>query len=220
MWFKKEKKTGKNVYLLLDRSASMATEWTQTLESINTYVSKLEDDVNVHIAAFDSPFGETPTSYDVIRETSAIEYKKITAEEIQPRGSTPLFDAAVNIMHRMLADNPEKAVLVIMTDGEENSSRECNLATVKSKLASIEEKQWPTVYLGAGFNEVERYASSTFNIAKAHTFNTTASTRSSAMADLGTKSMNYFSGSVSGSIALDFSDKEKSKYKGETESAN
>lgn len=209
MWFK-NKKGGKNAYLLLDRSASMFTEWDSTLESINEYVKKLEDDVNVYVAVFDS------ISYDVVRETTAKDYKLISKVEIEPRGSTPLYDSAGKIMTKIFEDNPSKAVLVIMTDGQENCSKEYKLDTVKSRLSEMEKKEWPVVYLGAGFNEVERYAMGTFNFAASNTFNTTAATRGLAMADLGTKSMNYFSGTVSADVALHFSNEEKAKYKDKT----
>lgn len=209
MWFKKNK-DGKNAYLLLDRSASMFTEWSSTLESINSYVSKLEDNVNVYIAAFDD------ISYDVIRETSVKDYKIISKDEIKPRGSTPLYDSAGKIMSKIFEDNPSKAVLVIMTDGQENSSREYKLNTIKARLKEMETKEWPVVYLGAGFNEVETYATGTFNISVSNTFNTTASTRGLAMSDLGMKSMNYFSGIGSSATAMHFTNKEKMKYQDNT----
>lgn len=185
MWFKNTK--GRNVYLLLDRSGSMASEWESTLQSINGYVKKLEDDVNVYIAAFDNP-----GDYKVLRQTTAKNYEPITEYEVSPRGMTALFDAAGTIMNQMIQDNPEKAVLVVMTDGGENNSREYKHSTVMEMIKKLEKKDWPIVYLGAGFKEVESYAVGTFSINSANVFNTTAATRGMAMNSLGSKTMDYF----------------------------
>jgi hypothetical protein len=228
MWFKNTNKD-KNVYLLLDRSGSMATEWPATINSINEYVKKLEDDVNVYIAAFDS--GGSANNYtgwniatidfSEVRKTTAKAFEPITIYEISPRGGTPLFDAAGRIMNQMLQDNPERAVLVIMTDGEENTSREFNRDRVMGMIKLLEEKKWPVVYLGAGFKEVETYAISTFNMASTNTFNTTAGTRGAAMASVGAKSMAYFNSTdtVTMDAAMLYTDEEKAQFNGENREA-
>jgi uncharacterized protein with von Willebrand factor type A (vWA) domain len=106
------------VYLLLDRSGSMTTLWDEALGSINGYVAKLKPTTKVVLAAFDS------VSYDVIRDTKVSAWEDVTKTEVWPRGSTPLNDSVVRLVNRCLEDNPKKAVLVVMTDGEENCSRE------------------------------------------------------------------------------------------------
>lgn len=215
MWFKNTK-SDKNVYLLLDRSGSMASEWEATLESINVYVKKLEDDVNVFVAAFDSEgtgFGEM--DFKILRQTTAKGFEPITQYEVSPRGGTPLFDAAGKIMNQMIQDNPLKAVLVIMTDGEENSSREFKHSTVMEMIKKLEKKDWPIIYLGAGFKEVESYAVGTFSINKANTFNTTAATRGLAMNSLGAKTMDYFQVEVgNSSFTMSYTEEEKSAFSG------
>ena len=215
MWYKNSK-TGRNVYILLDRSGSMATNWTETLGSINGYVEKLEDDVNVYLAAFDSCGGE---DYQVLRETTSKDWKLLTNEEVSARGSTPLYDAAARIMNKMLADNPQKAVLVVMTDGQENSSKEYRLDTVKAKLKEIEKKEWPAVFLGADFSQVVSYTTTTFGINSANAFNTTAATRGMAMNMMAGKTSTYFTsdvGSKASAESMLWSDEEK-KLVGETD---
>jgi len=213
MWFKNTN-NDKNVYLLLDRSGSMAREWKSTLESINGYVKKLEDDVNVFLAAFDSSYGDD--WFKVIRKTTAKAFEPVTEYEVSPRGGTPLFDAAGKIMHQMISDNSKKAVLVVMTDGEENSSREYSHSSVMSMIKKLEEKDWPIVYLGAGFKEVEKYAVGTFSISTSNVFNTTAGTREMAMGSLGNKTMDYFNVTVGDSAkTMEFTEEEKALYSGE-----
>lgn len=136
------------VYLLLDRSGSMESQWTEALGSINGYVANLPRNTRVMVATFDN------VSYDVIRYTSVSEYRDITREDAYPRGGTPLFDSAARMMWRILDDKPERAIFVVMTDGEENSSSNFKQAGVKSLVKSLEDKKYEVIFLGANFDKV------------------------------------------------------------------
>ncbi len=145
-------------YILLDRTGSMSGIWDEALSSVNAYaaaVGKVEegeaDDLKttVTLAAFDYQDG---FQFDVLRQ--AIEpgaWTEVTNSEISPRGMTPLFDAINRTITMAEADNPEKAVIVIMTDGHENSSREVTHAGVKAALDRAEARGWEVVFLGAEF---------------------------------------------------------------------
>jgi len=136
------------VYLLLDRSHSMSTQWGEALGSVNGYVENLPGKTNVVVATFDT------ISYDVVRNTTAREFKALTNEDAMPRGSTPLFDSAARMMWRVLDDKPERAIFVVMTDGEENQSRYFRQADVKSLAAQLESKKYEVIFLGANFDKV------------------------------------------------------------------
>lgn len=222
MWFKKDsvRKTGKNVYILLDRSGSMATSWLETLGSINGYVEKLEDDVNVYLAAFDSAGDKPADDYLVLRETTAKKFDPLTEKEVSARGGTPLYDAVGRISEQMLKDNAERAVLVIMTDGYENTSKEYNLDSIKAKLKELERKDWPTVMLGADFKNVTSYATGTFNISSSNVVNTSKAMRGFAMNTLAGKTESYFSsiaGTTASLNAMKWTDTEKAKIENEDE---
>lgn len=58
------------------------------------------------------------------------------------------------------SEKPEKNLIVIMTDGEENSSHEYSLEKVKDMIKHQEEKyNWTFMYLGADINDAS-YAKS------------------------------------------------------------
>lgn len=141
------------VYILLDRSGSMASQWDDTLGAINAYVTELNKQTNVYIAAFDSGYNND-ISYDVIRNTTAKGFKAITKEDVQPRGGTPLLDAAGKLLDHAFDEGPEKAYIIIMTDGYENTSRRLTKEVIKEKLARAEDRNWEVVYLGANFDKV------------------------------------------------------------------
>ena len=138
-----------NVYILLDRSGSMASLWDEAINSINAYVNKLDKTDNVHIAAFDS------LEHTIVREMPVEHYVDISNTEIKPRGGTPLYDSCGNIMSIAEDEGAERTILVVMTDGYENSSKEYNSASIKAKVKAWEDRNWEVIFLGANFDAVE-----------------------------------------------------------------
>lgn len=143
-------------YILLDRTGSMGSIWTEALGSVNTYARSLADesdgekiDTAITVAVFDAQDG---LQFDVLRrDVGAGGWTDITSDEASPRGMTPLYDAIGKVVSLAETDAPEKAVIVIMTDGEENSSRELNKDAAKAALDRARAKGWEIVFLGAEF---------------------------------------------------------------------
>lgn len=160
------------VYILLDRSGSMGTQWTDTLGAINAYVKELTGDTNVYLAAFDSGYN-TDLSYSVLRNTTAKGFKALNESETQPRGGTPLFDAMARLIDTAFEESPEKAYIVVLTDGEENTSRKYTKEVIREKLARVEDRNWEVVFLGANFDQVTAQASAVgLPMAKAYSIST------------------------------------------------
>lgn len=143
-----------SVYVALDRSGSMAGErWTHAIDSINEYINGLKKEKiegTVSIVAFD--YGQSMRLVDLVTDQSIAYFEPLTKECAQPSGMTPLFDAAANVMNRAIENNAERTVVVIMTDGEENSSKEYNQATIKAKVTDLTSRKWEVLFLGANFD--------------------------------------------------------------------
>jgi hypothetical protein len=150
-------------YILLDRTGSMEPIWSEALSSVNAYADGLATldggprvDADITLAAFDAEDG---LQFDVLRNgVDAERWKKVTNDEVSPRGMTPLYDAIGKIVNLAEKDRPEKAVIVIMTDGEENSSTEMNKKAAKAALDRVRAKGWEVVFLGtefSNFNDAE-----------------------------------------------------------------
>ena len=106
-------------------------------------------ETSVTLAVFDHQQG---FQFDVLRkEIQPDAWANVTSDEVSPRGMTPLFDAINRTITMAEADNPEKAVIVIMTDGHENSSREVTREGAKAALDRAEARGWEVVFLGAEF---------------------------------------------------------------------
>lgn len=149
--------TSVHSYILLDRTGSMSNVWDEALTSVNAYAKSVGEeeegeadiDTKVSLAVFDAQDG---LQFDVLRKgISAEQWSEVTNDEASPRGMTPLYDAIGRMVALAEADAPEKAVLVIMTDGAENSSREVTSEGAKAALDRARARGWEVVFLGAEF---------------------------------------------------------------------
>jgi hypothetical protein len=147
-------------YILLDRTGSMEPIWNEALSSVNAYADGLAAldggprvDADITLAVFDAQDG---LQFDVLRQSvDAGDWNDVTTREVNPRGMTPLYDAIGRIVSLAEKDKPEKAVLVIMTDGEENSSTEMTKKAAKAALDRVRAKGWEVVFLGAEFSNFD-----------------------------------------------------------------
>lgn len=180
-----------NAYILLDRSGSMAGKWEETLSSVNAYVDELNKNKAegyITLATFDDYAGP---QYDVVRNQVAIhEYKPISVEEATPRGNTPLFDALYKTLAAAEVSNVERTVVIVMTDGEENSSKEISRDSLKKALDRVKARSWEVIFLGANFDAFTG-AGQQLGIQLNKTFNNQPGLYSSNMRSLATMTSNY-----------------------------
>ncbi len=148
-----KKEDGMDLFILLDRTGSMATLWDEAVTSVNTYVNELADDSaddRVTLVAFDQHDG---MQFDVLRDAVPIvEWKALAIDEVTPRGCTPLLDALVRIITRAEEVNNDKTAFVVMTDGHENASKEVTTDAARAALDRVEKKKWQVNFLGANFD--------------------------------------------------------------------
>ena len=95
---------------------------------------------------------------------------KLTRETFVPRGSTPLYDAvaaavATTDTVTLLAD--ERVAFAVLTDGQENASREMTVDAVRKLLLDRQERcNWLVQYLGA--NQEAWAVAAQLGVAQAH----------------------------------------------------
>jgi Mg-chelatase subunit ChlD len=201
---RKESKKELNAYILLDRSGSMSSRWSEALSSINVYVAELaKDPAKVTLATFD---GHDGLQFDVIRDdVAANEWEPATDKDATPRGMTPLFDALGRIVALAEKANPDKAVIVVMTDGAENQSREVTKQGAKAALDRCKGRNWQVVFLGADFDAFGEAAK--VGVAGAQTLNMAAGNYKASMEGLAAQTRCYFSAGES----MSFSDEDRKK---------
>ena len=185
-----------HAYILLDRSGSMQSLWVEALSSVNAYVKELSDktakdavDSYVTLAVFD---GQEGLQFDVLRKKQpALHWETVTDREATPRGMTPLLDALGRVIALAETDNPDKAVIVVMTDGQENASREVTKEGAKAALDRVKAKGWDAVFLGANFDNIADAAS--VGVAGAQQMAMAPGTMTASMKRMAAKSRAYFS---------------------------
>lgn len=148
-----------DVYLLLDRSGSMGVRWDESLVAINTYVADLQKSKvtgNAILALFDESGG---FKFEIARNDKIKNWKPVTSADGRARGMTPLYDAVARIVGLADKNAPEKAVIVIITDGHENASVEYTQLMAKQLLDVCRARGWSVVMLGADFENAQQAAS-------------------------------------------------------------
>jgi len=141
-------------FILLDRSQSMDSHWSEALAAVNTYVAKLaadKVDTGVTLAVFDTVVGQP--SFDILRDRIIPStWHPVETREAFPRGMTPLYDSVAKIVHLAEQGNYSKVAIIIMTDGEENSSKEYDRKGAADLLDKCRAKDWAVIFLGASFD--------------------------------------------------------------------
>lgn len=142
------------ISFIQDRSGSMASCWTETLNGFKTYVKDLVADQKkdneveylFSLTTFDTQI-ETPYMGSAIDKVDVDILHKYS-----PRGSTALYDAVGKTLQAIDDDKSitfDKAIVVIVTDGQENSSREWSKTALHAAIDErIKRGNWTFTYLG------------------------------------------------------------------------
>ncbi|MBN9247821.1 MAG: VWA domain-containing protein [Hyphomicrobium sp.] len=138
------------ITMVLDRSGSMEDCRAATIESVNAYLAKSRNDDNLKDADFELAIFDTE-AYEIIRRSTLSAVADISPADFEPRGGTPLLDAVgrgIDGLDKRAVD--DKAILVVVTDGLENSSRKHTYESIKALLEERQKKGWLVLFLGAG----------------------------------------------------------------------
>jgi hypothetical protein len=149
---------GTHIHVLLDRSGSMDSLRDDAIGGFNDFVRRqreVEGRCTLSLVQFDS---QDPQEL-VIPACDIHEVPLLDAEQFVPRGGTPLLDAMGRSIHdlsRSLAlmaasARPDQVVMVVLTDGQENSSREFTRARLARLVHRQERRGWRFLYLAADF---------------------------------------------------------------------
>lgn len=168
MWVKKGrvldmKNNGMHITMVLDRSGSMGVIRDDVVGGVNLFLERQRKDAaeaTLTLVQFD-----TEDPFEVVHSFLPVtEVPPLTADTFCPRGGTPLLDATgrtiVNLENWLAklpaAERPEKLLIVVVTDGQENSSREFTAARVKQLIAEKKEMNgWQFVYLSADLEAID-----------------------------------------------------------------
>ncbi|MTD16064.1 VWA domain-containing protein [Nakamurella sp. YIM 132087] len=141
-----------HLYVLLDRSGSMQSIRTDTVGGFAAFVEQQKSAPGrclVTLAQFDD-------HYEIVYRDKDV--NDVGELDLQPRGSTALLDsmgrliteAGAELAALSEAQRPSSVIVVVMTDGLENASREWTPQAIRALVEQQRsDYQWVFTYLGA-----------------------------------------------------------------------
>jgi uncharacterized protein with von Willebrand factor type A (vWA) domain len=138
-----------DIICILDKSGSMWRLVDDTIGSFNQFIEDQKEakgKAKVTLVMFDSA-----GTYDVKYSRKKLKnVNPLDRTSYVPGGNTALLDA----VGKTLTDlgDLDKAIVLIITDGEENDSEEYNRDTIRDMVKTREEEGWQFHYLGVGID--------------------------------------------------------------------
>lgn len=144
---------------IVDRSGSMIWIADDVIGGFNSFLEdqkKVEgQEANVTVALFDHEYS---LLYDNVNIN---EVEKLDNNKYQPRGMTALLDAVgrtvtsvgIRLANQPEEDRPGKVMVVIITDGHENSSKEYRADRIKEMIQEQEQVySWDFIFIAANMD--------------------------------------------------------------------
>ena len=135
---------------IIDMSGSMTPIRNDAIGGFNTFLQdqqRLPDKANMTTVLFDDQYILLNDGVDVQK------VKPLNSKTYVPRGSTALYDAigrTINAIDaRVSGKKDQKAIVAILTDGQENASREFHKAKIMDLIKDREKAGWMFIYLSA-----------------------------------------------------------------------
>lgn len=177
------------VNFILDKSGSMGMVREATISGFNEYIQTLKKDkknkYKFTLTLFDTEVS-TP-----VENTDIKDVEDLTAKTYSPDGMTALYDAVCSTINGVKAKKDQKVLTIIMTDGQENSSKEYTEKEMKKLVDEKTKDGWKFVYLGANqdsYATAQKFGVATADIAN---FNATGTGVLRSMSMMATNTTAY-----------------------------
>lgn len=186
------------IAFIQDRSGSMSNVWNETLNGFKTYVEDMQadqkkDDAVEYLFSL-TTFDTTIDNVYLGVPIASVDGGKL--KDFGPRGGTALYDAVGKTLQALDEDKSitfDKAIVIICTDGEENSSREWSKDALHAAIDDrIKRGNWTFTYLGTQPETWSDASSLGMGVGASATY--TASNAGATYATMATASMNMARG--------------------------
>lgn len=157
------------IAVIVDESGSMMGAAKATIDSLNSYLDEQatnDKPTLVSVYTFKSNGGvkrrfasiDAKSAPRLFRNNDLFETPGLNQDFLYaPAGGTPLHDAVAEVITKETGETP--TLVVILTDGQENASREYKqLANIQALIKQQEEAGWTFVWLMAGLGREESVA--------------------------------------------------------------
>ena len=142
------------IHFLLDRSGSMESCLKDTIGGFNAFVREQAPTSTLSLYLFNNTF-------EIVYENKKI--KDVEKLDFRPRGGTALLDSIAQTIEQVEKNNTQRwadlddvgNVIVILTDGEENSSTKYTKGDINDMIATKKAQGWKFVFLGANQDAIK-----------------------------------------------------------------
>ena len=145
-----------DIYLVLDRSGSMASIRDDTIGSVNTFIQEqkdIGDNATLTLVLFNDK------EEIVINNKPIAEVEELTRDVYRVGSSTSLLDAignTIDLASRRSNENGHRVFIAVLTDGEENTSSKFTKEEVKKLVDdNNNDPKWEILFLGASLESIE-----------------------------------------------------------------
>lgn len=143
------------IVFIIDKSGSMSGLEKDTVGGINSIIKEQKEkgaEATVTTVFFNNMM-ET-----IHRGVELNSIELLSEDQYRPSGMTALLDAIGNtismVSEHQSIHKADKTLVVITTDGMENSSREFNKKSIKTLIKAKEEAGWEFIFLGANIDAI------------------------------------------------------------------
>ena len=213
-------KNKKTLYhFVLDKSGSMSNCKETTIEGFNNQLKTIEElqkefpeqEFEVSLTVFDN---EVETLYSHV---SINQFRPLTTNMYLPNGGTALLDAigiSINEIRikneSLILDNEMSVVMVILTDGMENASRQFSYHRIAEMIKNLEQtEKWSFSFLGADIDAI--HTSRMLNIRRENVISFNKSDMNTMWNDISYSMRDYSTHKSMGQTKKDFLDKLEDK---------
>ena len=222
-------KTETLIQFVLDETGSMNSCWDATINSFNEYIGSqrtVNDGMVCRVGL--TKFSDIGRSFfyantrdndpkvsqsirNVFVQKNIQDVPTLTRSNYTPNGGTNLYDAigkTIVDLDGAVKEN-QNVLVVIITDGEENASREYTSSAIKTMIDDRQAKGWTFIYLGANQNAWQ--VGSKLGLSKGQTMSYSTTEMASTMSTLSMATTAYrgarsihAADNKSGEVARDF----------------
>ena len=177
------------ISIIIDESGSMSGNKKSVIDGVNEFKNSLlsgvkeGNEVFADLIFFDASYNEEIEDVRFKFEgTPLAELPELGDGDYTPRGGTPLNDAIIEGIEKLAAQSSEedKNMVIIMTDGMENSSQN-STERVKEIVQAKESDGWNFVFLGANIDSFSTGTQYGMTAGKKMQFNSTQVGTASAL---------------------------------------
>lgn len=160
-----------DIVVVLDRSGSMQTNKSDHEGGLKAFVeeqkNKATENTKFTFVRFD-----TGDPFELVYDR--VPFNKAVSIHLNPRGGTPLLDAVGKTIVHLEENGAKEVLMMIISDGLENSSKEWTAEGLKNKIKEMEEKNWNFNFLGTNMDAISVGENLGFKGSTSATYNSSA----------------------------------------------